>query len=125
MAGGVLAESGRALTGNHAASATPALNAAAMVSRVRTPRRISAGRVDRVEVAIYPMACRLRQRLRLTHQPGGLETGGARGVQLLDDIGQEQQVAGLLAHGFGDAAIGLRLALGPGFRIEIAGEQGR
>ena len=42
------------------------------------------------------MACGLRQRLRLAYQPAGVETGGARRIQLLDDVGKEQQVARFL-----------------------------
>src|SRR5690606_15003056 len=68
---------------------------------------------------------RCRHRLVVAHELAGLHACGARGVELLADVRQEQHLLGGQANLVDDSAIRRRLALAADTSVEVAGEQRR
>jgi hypothetical protein len=79
--------------------------------------------LDRAEIVKYGMAWRGWQLERRPYQPASAESGRLRRIEFLFDVGQEQDVFGLLTDRFGNAPVGFGIAFRASFRIEVTGEQ--
>ena len=79
--------------------------------------------LDGVEIAIRRMARRVWPGQRFADQPRGLQAGRLRGVELLHDIRQKQDLMRWQADGFSDFRVRLCFALVASFGIEVAGKE--